>query len=422
MSKGKQTTPPRAAGGDKPAGAASAGCTPKLIEVHWSPREAMCGDPVRLIATAEHMPADTSGQGKAVITTSGDKNVLSETTTGQAQFEFPKTDFWKVKDVVFSGTPLPLEHKLKGKATAAGQTVETKPEEPLVVKRIPDKDPAEEVSASVTSSGFVCTWDSVFKIGFKDNKFTTFLQMHYKKAWVGKWISFDSAHDGGRTGWAFIKKVGTDWKFWDTSAATPAWTALPRAIGSYTVNSLVFIKDGTDYKVRGGTAEWPEAFPNPADFDTVKDTWLNNINSTWDGKFKLHRKGCPSSDANCCTWPVKVQASWNADSGQKLVYLVWTQQWAGTDDGRSDAQDWYIGDSRSGLAPHEFGHLLGAYDEYTGGALDPAAGIIDPNTIMGQNLPLTPKTRHMKNWCEQVTAKIRAWTGHTAWEFEVKDA
>ena len=51
--------------------------------------------------------------------------------------------------------------------------------------------------------------------------------------------------------------------------------------------------------------------------------------------------------------------------------------------------------------------------------VDPSS--IDPNTIMGQNLPLTPKTRHLGNWCKQVKDKMATWTSHSHWEFEVKD-
>ena len=73
--------------------------------------------------------------------------------------------------------------------------------------------------------------------------------------------SFDSAHDGGQTGWAFIKKVGATWKFWDENGTTPSWVALPRAISNYTVNTIIFINDGTSFKSRSGPQLWPEAFP-----------------------------------------------------------------------------------------------------------------------------------------------------------------
>jgi peptidoglycan hydrolase-like protein with peptidoglycan-binding domain len=37
------------------------------------------------------------------------------------------------------------------------------------------------------------------------------------------------------------------------------------------------------------------------------------------------------------------------------------------DPGRSDAANWHTGDDRQGLAPHEFGHLIGLQDEYNRG-------------------------------------------------------
>ena len=433
MSDKGTTSPAAADGGSKPGGSkpgdskpgdSKPGCTTetcpmKLIEVHWTPLEAMCGDPVRLVATGEHLPENTAAQGKGMIKTSANKVVLTESSTGQSTFEFPKDKTWAVKVVVFSGSPVPLQHELKGEATAIGMTVQTPPSAPLVVKRIPDKDP-EGVSKSITSG--VYGWTSVFKISFKDNKFTVLIQMQYKKSWKGQWVSFDATLDGA-SGVKFIKKVGADWQFWNASATPPAWAPLPRAIGVYTPATMIFIKDGTGFKNRDGSETWPEAFPETPtpSFDTVKDGWLANIHTTWDGKFKLHRKTCPSSDANCCTWPIKIEAKWDLTSGEKLVYLIWTQSWAGTNDGRSNAVDWYMGDNRTGLAPHEFGHLLGAYDEYTGGAVDPANTVIDANTIMGQNLPLTAKSRHLDNLCKEATTKIRAWTSHSLWEFEVQN-
>jgi hypothetical protein len=367
----------------------------------------MCGDPVRLVATAENMPANTAAQGKGTITTSANKLVLTESSTGQSTFNFPQATDWNVKDVVFSGTPPPLQHALKGEASALGQTVQTPPTAPLVVKRIPDKD-LELVSTAITSG--IYGWTSVFQIGFKDNKFTTHLKMHYTKAWQGKYIIKQSSV-------VFVKKIGTAWKSWDASAQS--WTG---PYNNQTVRDMIFLKVGNVFKDRDSSQhEWPESFPDSASFDTVKATWLSRIHSTWDGKFKLKRKNCPSSNPdNCCAWPIDVKAEWNEASGDKDVFLIWTQQWNGNDDGRSNAKDWYIGDTDIGTAPHEFGHLLGAYDEYTGGALAPA-GTIDDNTVMGLNMTLTPKTRHLDNWCTLVTSKIRTWTGHSSWEFEVKD-
>jgi len=249
--------------------------------------------------------------------------------------------------------------------------------------------------------------------------------MQFKKAWKGYWVSFDPAAapaGDGKSGWAFVKKEGAQWKYWNEAATPAAWADLPRAVGSYTLNGMFFVFDGTHYMQRGGSAQWPEAFPDSPDFASRKTHWLGKIHETWDGRFQLHRKLCPSTDHKCCTWPIKIRGEWAEDAGDKLVYGIWTQAYQNE---RSNASDWYLGDQRDGLGPHEFGHLLGAYDEYTGGALDPTGGTggtpgpIEPNCIMGQNLPLTAKERHLNNWRDEVKKKINAWTSHT-WDFEVK--
>lgn len=418
MSEDPCPTHPDEDGGADSASSSTSGCTCELIEVHWSTDEAMCGDQVRLIATAEHMPANTAAQGEGLNST---QVVMSESSTGQDTFYFPENGTWQVKDVVFSGENPPAAIYLAANASAMGKFVVTEEGASLMIKRIPDTE-YEEVDKSISSG--IYGWDAIFRVRFQNNKIKTALQMQYKKAWKGQWVDFDS-DDDGRSGWAFIKKVGATWKFWDDDASPEAWANLPRNIGNYTVNDMIFIKDGSDFEERDAvfSETWPENFPeNPAspNFDTVKNTWLTDIHRTWDGKFKLERKHCPSANPSCCTWPIEIRASWSTSSGDKLVYLIWTQFWHGTDDGRSDAQDWYIGDNRVELGPHEFGHLLGAYDEYAGGAVDPDTNITNNTTVMSCD-SLTPKTRNLDNWLEEVTDLIQDWADQDDWEFEVKD-
>ena len=49
--------------------------------------------------------------------------------------------------------------------------------------------------------------------------------------------------------------------------------------------------------------------------------------------------------------------------------------------GRSESINWHIGDDPDVIA-HEVGHLLGAYDEYDGGAQHPDRPLVDPSSIM----------------------------------------
>ena len=126
-------------------------------------------------------------------------------------------------------------------------------------------------------------------------------------------------------------------------------------------------------------------------------------------------KACKSSASNQCTWRIRVKVEWSDDPGNKLIYAIWSQDWE-----RSNAKDWYLSENRAGVAAHEDGHLLGAYDEYTGGAVDPATSKVEDDSIMGQNLT-KGYPRHLDGIRDQAKTLINGLTGRI-WDFEVKDA
>src|SRR4051812_39793391 len=81
---------------------------------------------------------------------------------------------------------------------------------------------------------------------------------------------------------------------------------------------------------------------------------------------------------------------------------------------------WSMGDTRAGLAPHEFGHLLGAPDEYGGVGTtqlsvnddDGLVDGVDAASIMGVNM--TPaKKRHYKGVCEVFALLVKDEFGKT---------
>ena len=78
---------------------------------------------------------------------------------------------------------------------------------------------------------------------------------------------------------------------------------------------------------------------------------------------------------------------------------------------------WYTGKpsghpfSRQGvIAAHEFGHMIGLFDEYDGGALNPD-GFIRADSIMGQNLS-SPRIDHFDAFLEwaQINSGVAALT------------
>lgn len=107
------------------------------------------------------------------------------------------------------------------------------------------------------------------------------------------------------------------------------------------------------------------------------------------------------------TWEQGIESIWSNAfdifDGTYLYDTVFNVDWvnSGADHtvnvhsgtGPVNMLNWYT-DNPSGwpnsyhdeIVAHEFGHMFGLYDEYVGGAVNPSAGLIRPDSIMGQNL------------------------------------
>ena len=372
----------------------------KTLTARWSPLEAYCADPVKLLGTATNMDPNTycSGTGSTAL---GGK-VASRSCEGQSSF----TCEWQVQGVVFSGAEAPAKQEVQGKLAAGG--LEAKAPQPLVVKPVPDR-PLKAVSFGRTSGKY--GWTAAFRMGIKKDTLLVEQTLKITPAWLGKWVSFDQEADG-RADWAFIKKDVTRWVFWDRTAG--AWAPLPRGVSEYTVNNMVMVKQGETYVGREEAQfQWPEAFAEYPGYAQMKVAWLANIHSVWDEKHYLKHKDCRSGAAACCRWRIKVKVQWTDGAGDKEIYAVAAQEWE-----RSNAKDWYLTEHREGVAAHECGHLLGAYDEYEGGAVDPGTNKIDDGTIMGAALSVA-RERHWDGVRDHAAQIINAAIGRS-WKFEVK--
>ena len=151
-------------------------------------------------------------------------------------------------------------------------------------------------------------------------------------------------------------------------------------------------------------------------------SWKQEIEAVWDNKFKIHRLGCMRGDAcncsnGCCMYPIRIRCEWGFQHGDAVSL----------DAGDSDPQNnrgwashrWY---QRSGpndipewapppARPHEFGHLLGLYDEYYGGGVLRVNGAAihenDDSSIMGGGTTVYP--RHMqefKDWFDNHAGSV----------------
>ena len=101
-------------------------------------------------------------------------------------------------------------------------------------------------------------------------------------------------------------------------------------------------------------------------------SWNEAINETWNKKFY-------ASIDNVNT-PISIKVKFTHHHPHHRVVLH-QGRWS------PNQHNWYL-NTPSFVIAHEIGHMLGAYDEYRGGALSPEAAIIDTASIMGSK-PLT---------------------------------
>lgn len=103
------------------------------------------------------------------------------------------------------------------------------------------------------------------------------------------------------------------------------------------------------------------------ELDRVKDKWEAGIERIWSDRFSLVT---PSGEQ----YPVVIDAVFN---GTRSHYDVIVSR----NGGRTDELNWNLMISPEAAA-HEFGHMIGAFDEYRGGAVAPDTEITDRTSIM----------------------------------------
>ncbi len=86
------------------------------------------------------------------------------------------------------------------------------------------------------------------------------------------------------------------------------------------------------------------------------NTWLDDIRSVWNN-YKAVEQGVGV--------PREFDIQFNPVKSSKGIHKVKVRKPTKKDPNpRSDTDNWYVNDTRRGLAPHEFGHLVGFDDEY----------------------------------------------------------
>lgn len=159
-------------------------------------------------------------------------------------------------------------------------------------------------------------------------------------------------------------------------------------------NGWMIVTRELDFVPRSGQA--------PVDPLTWRE-WADQIERVWDRKFALHRVDCKRGPkcncrpAGCCKYPLRIFARQGKKHG---AIDLWVGKPKAKDRGKLDlwwySHTWWteFGDAGPNVRAHEFGHLIGCYDEYLGGACHPAGKFLDvPDSVM--NLGTTVYPRHV---------------------------
>lgn len=127
--------------------------------------------------------------------------------------------------------------------------------------------------------------------------------------------------------------------------------------------------------------------------DDLKGIWKSGIESIWGNTFDIFDGTYLYDTLFNVDW---LTTSTGADHTVEVH--------AG--DGFIDLENWYTGSpshwgyhNQDLVAAHEFGHMIGLYDEYATGALDPVTNLVRDDSIMGANLA-SPQTNHFDSFMD----------------------
>lgn len=200
----------------------------------------------------------------------------------------------------------------------------------------------------------------------------------------------------------------------------PVWKKHPSKVYGWEACYFIELKAGSLCVTRRVDFD---AQPGAHPTRRIRRMWQREIENVWDAKFRIHRSrckrgnkcDCPSRNG-CCAFLIRVACRWGAGHGKKV------KLYAGANDPSGwgkPGQWWYSHDwwmIPKGVPPtvraHEFGHLIGMYDEYLAGACEPSRKFANiPTSVMSSGRKVFP--HHMKEFHEWFRKKAGSVIGPT---------
>lgn len=374
---------------------------------------AFCGQKLQARASTRNVPADTTVRGEL---SSGATSVATFSGTTDGHVASGTFEVTNVSALLSDGA----REKVANAKLSIGR-LNTEPEE-VTIRRVADFgfEDFESQPEHRVANGYA-SLKPLFRGSVASNELKLKLRIKYVVGWRG-WMLF--INGDWTPGWRM--GATNQLHFHDGSS----WQRAP-ALPAASVREVAYVA-----KSGGGREAWGKRFPEPAlmpDYDVssseVRKT-LDEIARAWDGRFEVKRSGCTTT--NCCRWVVRLETTLSRSESSPDAEITLIGATGGP--GRSNVYEWYFSEEvptnggrdvrvapvRDDVHAHEAGHMLGAYDEYEGGATGlGSARVIEDDSIMGAQLS-TPHKRHIEDAATFLAQKARS-KHRLDWRLEVKD-
>lgn len=211
---------------------------------------------------------------------------------------------------------------------------------------------------------------------------------------------------------ARVNRLGR--KVWRATGVVYGWDFKYDAIVH---DGRFYIQRKIEFVMARGADPADTAKANPSESDKAR--WRRQIEDVFSKKFMLHRKECKRGvscncpdDQGCCSWLIRVRVKWAAGHGRIKLHkgACKAGDWGGPNWWYSE--DWWERSTNVSayVRAHEFGHLIGLYDEYPEGACEASRAFANvPDSIMSGGNRVYE--RHVEEYAKWFRGRAKSTVG-----------